>query len=170
LDGFILGIRFGWCSCWGYIDAALQYPTLRIRKVHPLASSHNLHITINVGSRAWRMGVRLQSTQDSDITLPSQSRLSPGNYICMCYLASSVGLAQIAGHIFQTFYSVPQQRGILGPQTPGIHRISRRTIAHLNSELIRRRHDVPPHLRITLPLSSARSPSLTSASDIPSPQ
>jgi hypothetical protein len=165
---------------WGYDSAgAVVGVTLMRRCSTPLYEFERFTLsppltisilTINVGSRAWRMGVRLQSTQDSDITLPSQSRLSPGNYICMCYLASSVGLAQIAGHIFQTFYSVPQQRGILGPQTPGIHRISRRTIAHLNSELIRRRHDVPPHLRITIPLSSARSPSLTSASDIPSPQ
>jgi hypothetical protein len=108
--------------------------------------------------------------QDSDTALPSESLLSPGDYTPMGYLASSVGLAQISGHIFQAMYSVPQQRSFPGPQTAGTHRISRRTIADLYGELVRWRHDVPPHLRITNPLSSPRSLSLTSASDIPSPQ
>jgi hypothetical protein len=71
----------------------------------------------------------------------------------MGYLASSVGLAQISGHIFQAMYSVPQQRSFPGPQTAGTHRISRRTIADLYGELVRWRHDVPPHLRITNQMS-----------------
>ena len=62
----------------------------------------------------------------------------------MGYLASSVALAQISGHIFQGMYSVPPQRV---PNVQG-NRLSRRTIADLYGELVRWRHDVHPHLRI----------------------
>lgn len=81
---------------------------------------------------------------DSDTALPSESLLSPGDYTPMGYLASSVSLAQITGHIFQGMYSVPPQ-GI--PNARG-SRLSRRTIADLYGELVRWRHDVHPHLRI----------------------
>jgi hypothetical protein len=81
---------------------------------------------------------------DSDTALPSESLLSPGDYTPMGYLGSSVALAQISGHIFQGMYSVPPQRV---PNVQG-NRLSRRTIADLYGELVRWRHDVPPHLRI----------------------
>lgn len=81
---------------------------------------------------------------DSDTALPSESLLSPGDYTPIGYLASSVSLAQISGHIFQGMYSVPPQ-GI--PNARG-SRLSRRTIADLYGELVRWRHDVHPHLRI----------------------
>ena len=81
---------------------------------------------------------------DSDTALPSESLLSRGDYTPMGYLASSVALAQISGHIFQGMYSVPPQRV---PNVQG-NRLSRRTIADLYAELVRWRHDVHPHLRI----------------------
>ena len=88
---------------------------------------------------------------DSDTALPSESLPSPGDYTPTGYLASSVGLAQISGHIFQAMYSVPAQR------TPPVQgnppRISRRTVAGLYSELVRWRHDVPAHLRINHQIS-----------------
>lgn len=82
--------------------------------------------------------------QDSDTALPSESLLSPGDYTPIGYLASSVALAQISGHIFQGMYSVPPQRV---PNVQG-NRLSRRTIADLYGELVRWRHDLHPHLRI----------------------
>lgn len=81
---------------------------------------------------------------DSDTALPSESLLSPGDYTPIGYLASSVALAQISGHIFQGMYSVPPQRI---PNAQG-NRISRKTITDLYGELVRWRHDVQPHLRI----------------------
>jgi hypothetical protein len=81
---------------------------------------------------------------DSDTALPSESFLSPGDYTPMGYLASSVALAQISGHIFHGMYSVPPQRV---PNVQG-NRLSRRTIADLYGELVRWRHDLHPHLRI----------------------
>lgn len=62
----------------------------------------------------------------------------------MGYLASSVALAQISGHIFQGMYSVLPQR-VANVQG---NRLSRRTIADLYGELVRWRHDVHPHLQI----------------------
>jgi hypothetical protein len=114
------------------------------------------------------MGVRLQSTQDSDTALPSQSRLSPGHYIRMCYLLRR--FSPDCGPHIPSHILCPSTTKYPGSQTPGTHRISRLTIADLNSELVRRRHDVPPHLRITNPLSPAGWPSLTSPSDMPFPQ
>jgi len=81
---------------------------------------------------------------DSDTALPSESLLSPGDHTPIGYLASSLSLAQISGHIFQGMYSVPQQ-GM--PNSRG-SRLSRRTIADLYAELVRWRQDVHPHLRI----------------------
>ena len=88
---------------------------------------------------------------DSDTALPSESLLSPGDYTPIGYLGSSVGLARISGHIFHAMYSVPAQRT---PPVQGNHpRISRRTIADLYGELLRWRHDVPPHLRMNNQMS-----------------
>ena len=97
---------------------------------------------------------------DSDTALPSESLLSPGDYTPIGYLGSSVALAQISGHIFQGMYSVPQQRV---PNVQG-NRLSRRTIADLYAELVRWRHDVPPHLRINSnSLDSSMNPSVMRA-------
>lgn len=81
---------------------------------------------------------------DSDTALPSESLLSSGDFTPAGYLAASVSLAQISGHIFQGMYSVPPQ----GPTNARGSRLSRRTIADLYGELVRWRHDVHPHLRI----------------------
>ena len=78
----------------------------------------------------------------------------------MGYLASSVALAQISGHIFQGMYSVPPQRV---PNVQG-NRLSRRTITDLYGELVRWRHDVHPHLRINPNAQdSSPNPSVTRA-------
>jgi hypothetical protein len=81
---------------------------------------------------------------DSDTALPSESMLTPGDFTPTGYLAASVSLAQISGHIFQAMYSVPPQ----GHTNPRGSRVSRRTIADLYAELLRWRHDVNPSLRV----------------------
>jgi hypothetical protein len=82
---------------------------------------------------------------DSDTALPSESLLSSGDSTPIGYLASSVALAQISGHIFQGMYSVPPQRV---PNVQG-NRLSRRIITDIYGELVRWRHDAYPQLQIS---------------------
>jgi len=82
---------------------------------------------------------------DSDTALPSESLQSLGDYTPMGYLASSVALAQISGHIFRGMYSVPPQH------IPNVQRtrLSRR-ISDLYGELLKWRHNIPSHLRLNI--------------------
>lgn len=82
--------------------------------------------------------------RDSDTSLPREE-LPPPDDGLQGYLAASVALAQISGHIFEGMYSVPPRRG----STSQVNRLLRRTIADLYGELVRWRHEVPSHLRFT---------------------
>ena len=132
---------------------------IRIRTVRPHPSV--LFFTINSRFSSMANGCPAAiHDADSDTALPSESLLSPGDYTPIGYLGSSVALAQISGHIFQGMYSVPPQR-ISHVQG---NRLSRRTVADLYGELVRWRHDVPPHLRINSnSLDASMNPSVLRA-------
>src|SRR6266496_1655414 len=147
-------MQFDWLNFWDYIGTMLRCST-RISLNGKPVDDYGGHYTslrgaIGLVSSDGRFSSMANGCpaaihdHDSDTALPSESLLSPGDYTPMGYLASSVALAQISGHIFQGMYSVPPQRV---PNVQG-NRLSRRTIADLYGELVRWRHDVHPHLRI----------------------
>ena len=134
-------------------DAALQYTDPIEREARRRLwwtlyeferySSRSAGLTIRFSSMANGCPSSIHDN-DSDTALPSESFLTPGDYTPAGYIAASVSLAQISGHIFQAMYSVPPQ----GVTNSRGNRLSRRTIADLYGELIRWRHDVNPNLRI----------------------